>query len=233
MAAQGFLEQRPASPSSFAMVLLLHGAAIAGVLMIKDRFQPAEDTTLEAINIAPERIPDEIPPPTPPEVEQRVEPQRRVLIDAPRPVVPTPTPTPGPVTDPNPQPVEWASTIGTAATGSSTAPVAAEVPVRRPDPPAVPVRRLAEFDPRFARELQPPYPAVEQRNEREGSVRVQVTIGTNGRVLAVQRLSATTDAFFQATERQALSRWRFRPATVDGRPVESTKVLTVHFRLDQ
>ena len=53
----------------------------------------------------------------------------------------------------------------------------------------------------------------------------------NGRVTAVERLSATSDAFWRATQRQALSRWRFRPATLDGRPVEGIKVMTVTFRI--
>jgi len=51
-------------------------------------------------------------------------------------------------------------------------------------------------------------------------------------VTAVQRLSATSDAFWRVTERQALSRWRFRPATVDGRPVETSREMTVTFRIE-
>jgi protein TonB len=90
----------------------------------------------------------------------------------------------------------------------------------------------AEFDPRFADAMQPAYPTSEQRAQRDGSVRLRVTIGADGRVKAVERLSATSDAFWRATQRHALSRWRFRPATVDGRPVESRKVLSVHFRIE-
>ena len=63
-------------------------------------------------------------------------------------------------------------------------------------------------------------------------MRLRVTIGADGRVKAVQRLDATSDAFWRSTERHALSRWRFRPATVDGRPVESTKVLTITFQIE-
>jgi protein TonB len=94
------------------------------------------------------------------------------------------------------------------------------------------VRVDAQFDPRFAGALQPPYPAAEQRNAREGEVRVRVTIAPDGRVAAVEKVSATSDAFWQVTQRQALSRWRFKPATVDGKPVQSSKVLSVFFKLD-
>ena len=65
-----------------------------------------------------------------------------------------------------------------------------------------------------------------------GTVRIRVTIGTDGRVRAAERVSATSDAFWAAAERQALTRWRFRPATVDGRPIESTRTMTIHFRIE-
>jgi protein TonB len=61
---------------------------------------------------------------------------------------------------------------------------------------------------------------------------VRITIGTDGRVKAADKVSATSEAFYSATERHALRSWRFRPATVDGKPIESATVLTVHFRLN-
>ncbi|MEA3013527.1 MAG: periplasmic protein TonB [Sphingomonadales bacterium] len=96
----------------------------------------------------------------------------------------------------------------------------------------LPVRREAQVDPRYANALQPPYPPSEQRAQRGGTVRVRVTVAPDGRVTAVQQLEATNAAFGRATERQALSRWRFRPATLDGRPVQGSIVMTVHFRIE-
>jgi periplasmic protein TonB len=51
-------------------------------------------------------------------------------------------------------------------------------------------------------------------------------------VKAVERVTAASDGLFEATRRQALSRWRFRPATRDGAAVESWKAMTVRFELD-
>jgi protein TonB len=116
---------------------------------------------------------------------------------------------------------------GTGQTGQGTGDTVRDPP--RESPP--PVRHEAQLDPRYARDLQPPYPAQELRAERSGVVQIRLTIGANGRVTAVERLSATSDAFWRVTERQALSRWRFRPATLDGRPVQGTKVMTVNFRI--
>ena len=224
-AATGFLEQKSRSPTSLWLVLLLHGAAIAGVVMIKTQVLDDPDSQLKVVNIKPTPV----PPPDPPR------PTPRADTPLPSPSVPSPPipvirpPDPGPTVAAGPPTRHYDPTPAGAAVGAGGAGTAATIPaVERPRP--APVRTEALFDGRG--EQQPPYPAAEQRAEREGSVRVQVRIGANGRVLAVSRLSATSDAFWRATERHALSRWRFRPATEDGRPVESTKTLTVHFRLD-
>jgi protein TonB len=104
-------------------------------------------------------------------------------------------------------------------------------PYNPPADPPPPVRLEAQLDPRYARDLQPPYPAPELRAERSGVVRIRLTIAPSGRVTAVERLSATSEYFWRATQQQALSRWRFRPATLDGRPVQGVKVMTVNFRI--
>lgn len=230
MAEQGFLEQKPASPLSLGAVLLLHGAAIAAVVLIKGPGwinPPRPPLIVDAVPI------DQPPPPDPiPQPDQKM-PQTpsRSQIDVPPREVRTPAPS---------IPSDPVRNLPTVLIGPDPTPVIPSIgrPVPEPQPQPMerpapdPVRVEAQFDPRFARELQPPYPVAEERAEREGEVRIRVTIGADGRVAGAQKLSATNDAFWRATERQALSRWRFRPATVDGRPIESSKVLTVRFRLD-
>jgi protein TonB len=104
----------------------------------------------------------------------------------------------------------------------------AEVKVEVPPPlPFV----SANMDPRYMRDFQPEYPASEIRHQREGKVTVRVRIGTDGRVTAVEQVSATSEAFFDATRRHALSRWRFKPATRGGKPEESWKKMNVTFVL--
>lgn len=108
-------------------------------------------------------------------------------------------------------------------------------PLTRPaDPPAhVPVLTGAARDPRFADRFQPAYPPAMERAERAGVCRVSVTVTPSGRVSAVRQLSCDDPAFFRATERQALSQWRFRPATRDGVPVEAMLEQTVRFQLPE
>ncbi|WP_235524059.1 energy transducer TonB [Sphingomonas sp. Leaf33] len=49
---------------------------------------------------------------------------------------------------------------------------------------------------------------------------------------SVERVDAANDAFYDATRRQALNRWRFRPATRDGVPYETWRTMTVRFVLE-
>jgi protein TonB len=103
--------------------------------------------------------------------------------------------------------------------------------VRPADPPKPPPLVLAELDQRFAGSFQPDYPASEQRREIEGSAKVRVLIGTDGRVKAVELVSTDSPGFFAETKRRALAKWRFKPATRGGVAEESWKVMVVHFQI--
>lgn len=217
MSEAGFFEQRRASPTGFAMVVAMHAAVIGAVLLIKGpQVIPHSfgSTIIYDVPVPPD--PDPVPP-------KQIETETQTVIRRIEPVVPPPNRDQGEVTTvPGPGPVQPPSGAGTGL---------GQQVVEPPPLPPAPVRREAEIDRRFAAAFQPPYPTSEQRAQHEGTVRIRVTIGTDGRVRAVERVSATNDAFWAVAERQALRHWRFRPATVDGRPVESTKVMTLHFRL--
>ena len=101
----------------------------------------------------------------------------------------------------------------------------------RVDPPAQSQLVEAAIDPRYAGNLQPTYPPGERRAGREGIATVRVSIAADGRVTAAECLSATSEAFCRVTVSQALSKWRFRPATRDGKAVNASKVMTVRFEL--
>jgi protein TonB len=193
----------------------MHAAALGALAVMKGPEIVKTVTRTITYDVA---IPPDPAVEPPPPRERRPRQERSVLDSTPTPVQ---RPTRGPVVidvAPPPQPFDLA--------GGET------IPPPRIAPPPPPVRTEPEFDPRYAGDLQPPYPPAEERAQREGSVRVRLTIGADGRVRAVQRLAASSEAFWIATERHAKSRWRFRPATLDGRPVESSKVMTVFFRIE-
>src|SRR3546814_1786436 len=116
--------------------------------------------------------------------------------------------------DPGPLVIDIGPSTGTL-TGTGIDSVALD-----PPPPPLPPLIAAQADPRYAAALQPAYPSAERRANREGNVVIKVLIGTDGRVKRVERVSATSDAFFEATRRQALGHWRFKPATRGGVPPE-------------
>jgi periplasmic protein TonB len=216
MAETGFLAQKPKSPTGLVLVIVLHGAALTAVALSK----------MEVVSVDPGRlktyqIPVEAPPP--PEVipEPKPQKQRQSVIETVPPRVPTPPLADNIVIDlPDIPSLPSDPIIGIDP------PVAPEPPV----PPAPPVRVEAKM--RASSELQPPYPASEQRMGREGTVTIRLLIGADGRVKSAEKVRATSDAFYRATERHALRHWRFEPATLDGRPIESRTTLTVHFRLN-
>jgi len=220
----GFLAPRKGNAASLAIVIALHGAAITALALSKMEM-PIKD-------IIPRLVVENIPlPADPPEVLPEPQPQEKQatapsVLKAEKPLVKLPTDSPiqGDVT-PTPTP-KIDSVPGKQIVIADPGPVVV-------DPPKTPVRVAAQLDPRYADSLQPPYPPSEQRMSNEGTVTVRVTVGADGRVKAISKVSATSDAFYRATERHARSRWRFKPATVDGKPVESEKTMTVHFRMEE
>ncbi|EZP51027.1 MULTISPECIES: energy transducer TonB [Sphingomonas] len=210
------------------------------------RFNPGGLTAAVAINVAlvaalmfagpkilpngPEHvlitdnIPIDPPPPEPP-LPQPPAPAARAPVE--RIVAPIP-----PITVPT------EATFTTSTTESP--PVAGPLIGTDPGPatpaadPAPPLPPLVgpQIDPRYAAQFQPVYPAAERRANHDGRVTVRVLVGTDGRVKQIERVNATSDAFWQATMERATRAWRFTPATRGGVPVEAWRSLTLTFRME-
>ena len=100
-------------------------------------------------------------------------------------------------------------------------------------PPHVAVLRGPTLDSRYIDSFQPSYPSDMRLAGRDGRVVVSVLIGIDGRVKDVRQISAASTAFFEATRRQALAKWRFKPGTKDGVAVEAWHTMAVSFVLDE
>jgi protein TonB len=219
----GFLEQKPKSPGSLVIVVALHGVVLTALMLAKTEY-----TRLVDPPIVVRPIPDTPEPPPIPEPEpDRQAPKQKSEIRYVPPEVPAPRRDDVVLGERTEVPLD----LGTGPIGDAIAkpPEPAPLPPL-PQPVPEPVRVEARLDPRS--DLQPPYPASEQRAENEGSVTVRITIGADGRVKQVEKVRASSDAFFRATEQHALRHWRYKPATLDGKPVESRTSVTVRFRLD-
>ena len=207
------------SPVGAGAALAVNGALIAGLIFA---FAPVivqrithDPTTLIT-------IPPDAPPPPP--IDDTVKPktdQRQVIQDPYVPPVENPTHSDNTLVGSNIK-SETPPVIGPPATGGGEVVHETVAP-----PPLI----AAVVDPRYARDFQPDYPSAGIRDNVEGIATVRVLIGADGRVKAIEQVNATIPAFFDATRRQALARWRFKPATRGGVPQESWKTMTVRFVL--
>ena len=209
---------------SFGAAFLINGVIIAGLMFSAPHIgfkDPETALITENIPLPP------VPPPEPPKPQPKAEP--REITQAPEMYIPnTPIPLPQnpilessdriPLDPPLPGPIPQPGPTTT-------------VPTDTPKPVVLPLVGATQ-DPRYARDFQPEYPSGELRAQRDGVVVVRVRIGTDGRVKEVQQVSATSPAFFEATRRQALTKWRFKPATRGDIPQESWKQITARFLIE-
>lgn len=77
----------------------------------------------------------------------------------------------------------------------------------------------------------PDYPAALRSSRRNGNVRVRIHINHQGLPVAVDILSDAHPQFIAAARKRILSSWKFRPATRNGRAIESAVTTTIHFTL--
>jgi len=218
MTADGFLGQKQRHPFALAAAVGINLAAVTALLLAKSGYVKP----IEGILIG-ENIPIvEPPPPNPPEAQPEAR-QPRNPVHVPAPKVPA-KPIPG-------EPPITGSDETVPGTGDGGGVVIQPRVEPTPTPTPAPVLTEAMPLPSAARDFQPPYPPQLLRTGVEGKAVVRVLIGLDGRVKQVAVISADDPLFADATERQALRRWRFRPATRDGVAVETWKQLTVRFEI--
>ena len=78
----------------------------------------------------------------------------------------------------------------------------------------------------------PVYPPEALRNKVEGWVTLEFTITETGVVRDVQVVEAEPRGVFDAAAAAAVGAWRFRPRSVNGRPVPQRSVVTLRFNVD-
>jgi protein TonB len=205
------------SPLGLGGTVAVHALVIGAFLLIPkeviDTFRPSPP-----IETYP--VPEDPPPPLDPVEEAKADPR---IDTRPQPERPTAT-----------DPLIVMPKGDTALTGSDRSgdPGPITPPYIPPPPPLPdPVLTDASIDPRAAAGFQPDYPGTMIRQGVEGAVTVRVSINAEGRVTGIEKVSATDESFWLATQRHALRKWRFRPATRDGVAIASTKTLTVRFTL--
>jgi protein TonB len=192
--------------SGLIFVTLLHAMLINVLINALGKVdKPVERGRFTARVIEPDKEIPALPPPTPP------------IIERPPPLAVSPVPTVVVPPPPGPRNV-----------------------IADPDtPPAVPGEAvpaiISEIPPRAGQSTQtgPIYPAISRRLGEEGSVRLRLTIGTDGSVIDA---SVVGSSGFQRLDEAAIRwvrrNWRYEPATRGDMPIEATAETTLTFRLE-
>jgi protein TonB len=174
---------------------LISGLAIKAVKVITG--------PLETVNIEEQAPPPEETPPPPPKLED-------IPPYVPPPDVQIETSAPPP------------PTISTQSTIATPEPPRVAPPAPPPAPPAIAPTPAQPIMRTFA-VSEEDYPDASRRAGEEGVTGIRVTIGTDGKVSACSVVRSS--GFSRLDERAcqiAQRRWRFKPATVEGQPVETT-----------
>ena len=215
----GYLDRHPRHTRSLAIAIAVHAGLLAAILTVRTvvTSRPPDEPTVFAPIADP-------PAPPPPVAHPQSDPKQPRQPDR----------------QPRTADLKPDSSTATVGSGDAAGPIPPWTPPPLPPgppvavdpvPEPVPVLTAPAIDPRFARDLQPPYPSAMERIEQEGSVTVRVQIGADGRVIDVELVRTDADEFFTATKAWALRKWRFRPATRDGEAVVSWLTKTVQFRI--
>ncbi len=84
--------------------------------------------------------------------------------------------------------------------------------------------------PEVVKKITPTYPRIYLLAGIEGEVFVHATIDENGKVEKVEVVKATDKEFGPAAV-DAIKQWKFKPATLDGKPIKTEVTIPVKFRL--
>ncbi|WP_174274320.1 energy transducer TonB [Sphingomonas bacterium] len=212
----GYVPSHYAPRSHRGLILIVIAAHLAAIFAL---------VQFDVVRITPKRPPlvvRLVPLDTPPPPKIAPPPQKEVVklqtpIIAPPAIVPPPVTLAPPVLS-APVAVKAAPV---ATTSAPAAPVVAQAaPIMPPDASAANLGNVA-----------PRYPVESRRSHEEGTVRLRVLISPEGRVEEVAVAKSSGFDRLDDAALDAVRKWRFRPGTQAGTPVEAVGFLSIPFKL--
>jgi protein TonB len=172
-------------------------------------------------------VPEKKPIPKPSRVKRpaqkvaRPSPVRETRSDA----APDPIAEPGPVPDSGaasvaPSPTTEGSESGKESAASDLIGPTTEMGVGEVDQAPVALSKV-----------EPAYPPIARRQNREGKVVVRFLVDAKGRVQKPSIVEANPKGFFERSVLEAIGKWRFKPGQYRGRAVSTWIVVPIYFKL--
>lgn len=207
--------RRQSSPNALLLVISAHVALVAVVMSAKmDLPSRIIDPPFKTF-----KFPVPVDPPPPTEKHPIAHPLP-APIPTPQPPIPLPKADRGPVVDTGP--IDTGPMVDGGDTIVSGTSNSIRLAAIRHEP-----QLLTPFS-----DLRPPYPASKLASEEEAVLTLRLTIDSNGRVVVVEPVGRADRVFVDAARRYMIARWRYSPATEDGRAVGSSLTVTMKFMLD-
>jgi TonB family protein len=102
--------------------------------------------------------------------------------------------------------------------------------VKQPTAPAAPLAVGGDVNPaKMISSVPPVYSSLARMQHVSGDVKIDALIDANGRVTSMKVISGPT--LLQQAAMDALHQWKYKPATLDGKPVPMHLTVTLQFRL--
>jgi periplasmic protein TonB len=235
------------------MIALSIGAHVIGLFVLPDalaRAAPRQRVEMEFYEPPPPpkvEEPKKEEPPKPLEVVKVKPPPVKLAEKVPPPkedLPPPPNDAPPPETPNKPVPIivgismssttaagGFAVQVGNTTYGKTSDKITDPSQVKAYNAPKYAPPGGADTEPVIMGEVKIPYPDEAKKNEIEGSVRLKVTLDPAGTVTDVAVISGPGYGLNEAA-REALKKFRFKPATKGGEQVGYTFVYTYTFLLD-
>lgn len=194
--------------------LALHGALVA-LIQVAPPVSPGAGYTIEARLADAQPAPAALQPAEPMAEAEPVMPvQGGEQAAPPAPAAPLPMPTP----PAEPRPAEPAAAEPAPAGALHSAVDLTYYPARELD-----------TQPRALQAISPEYPAEAARQRQSGTVRLQLKLEADGRVVDASVVDATPPGVFEDSALRAFRAARFAPARKDGRPVRALILIEVSY----
>ena len=104
-----------------------------------------------------------------------------------------------------------------------------ETPLPEAPQPVQPPSGTTFLQPELMRRVEPVYSGFARDARLRGSVQISATVGTDGVPRSLARVSGNSALAEMAID--AVRRWRYQPAQLNGQPVEAQTVITFNFQL--